>query len=90
MQSDDPEASLVDLVVGKYRQQKKAERVFELLDDAGKGVVVVQDLQRVASEMMGEDVTEDELDEMVGEIDRSGDGIIMKEDIIRLAALVGL
>jgi Ca2+-binding EF-hand superfamily protein len=77
-------------VIEKYRQQQKAERVFELLDEAGKGVVVVQDLERVAAEIMGEDITAEELAEMIQEIDRSGDGLLVIGDIIRLAGLVGL
>ena len=90
LQSDDPPAALLDLMCRKHSQQHKAERVFRLLDGTGKGVVVLEDLQRLAAEMIGEDLSDEDLTEMVTEIDQSGDGILTLDDFIRLAALVDL
>lgn len=73
-----------------YQQQQQAEKVFSLLDEAGKGVVVLHDLQRVVNDIMDEDVTEEDLVEMIHEFDQSGDGLLFREDIIRIARLVGL
>ena len=81
---------LENFAVEKYVQQEKAERVFDLLDEAGKGVVVLQDLERVATEILGEDITEEELVEMIQEVDRSGDGILNKSDLVRIARQVRL
>jgi Ca2+-binding EF-hand superfamily protein len=86
----DLRASLESLAVEKYRQQKKAVLVFNLLDEAGKGVVVLEDLQRVSLEMLGEEIDDDELVEMIQQVDRSGDGILDKDDMIRIARQVGL
>ncbi|GAX26122.1 hypothetical protein FisN_24Hh005 [Fistulifera solaris] len=73
-----------------YQQQQLARKVFSLLDEAGKGVVVVQDLQRVAREMLEEEVNDEDLEEMIREFDQSGDGLLYPDDILRIARLVGL
>ena len=84
-------AKLEGLAVEMYRQQEKAERVFHMLDEAGKGVIVMQDLQRVYSDVLGDDeISDDDIVEMVQEVDRSGDGILYKEDMIRIARQVHL
>ena len=83
-------AKLETLAVEMYRQQKKAELVFDMLDEAGKGVIVMQDLQRVYSEVLRDEISGDEIVEMIQEVDRSGDGILDKEDMIRIARQVHL
>ena len=90
LESEDPVTQLRNLAIEKFRQKARAEHVFELLDDSGKGCVILQDLQRVASEILDEDVSDDDLIEMVSEIDRSGDGLLQKDDFIHLAALIDL
>jgi Ca2+-binding EF-hand superfamily protein len=40
--------------------------------------------------MPGEEVTPEELEEMVQEFDQSGAGILTKDDLIRIAREVGL
>lgn len=82
--------ALESLAAKQYRQQVKAERIFHILDEAGKGVIVLQDLKRVSGEILGEETTEDELIEMIQEIDQSGDGILSKQDMIRIARHVRL
>jgi Ca2+-binding EF-hand superfamily protein len=74
----------------KWTQTAKAERAFTLLDEAKRDFVVVEDLQRVASEMPGEDVTPEQLQEMIEAFDQSGAGILTKDDLIRIARDVGL
>jgi Ca2+-binding EF-hand superfamily protein len=44
----------------------------------------------VASEMPGEDITPEQLEEMVHEFDLSGAGILTKDDLIRIAREIGL
>jgi Ca2+-binding EF-hand superfamily protein len=91
--SDDDDTfqkEIEQLALQKWTQTAKAERAFTLLDEAKKDFVVVEDLQRVASEMPGEDVTPEELEEMVQEFDQSGAGILTKDDLIRIARDVGL
>ena len=88
--NDNAYDALESLAAKHYRQQVKAERVFHLLDEAGKGVIVLQDLKRVSGEILGEETTDNELIEMIQEIDQSGDGILSKQDMIRIARQVGL
>jgi Ca2+-binding EF-hand superfamily protein len=91
--SDDDETfqkEIEQLATQKWTQTEKAERAFTLLDEAKKDFVVVEDLQRVASEMPGEDITPEQLEEMVHEFDLSGAGILTKDDLIRIAREIGL
>mgnify|MGYP002173329378 CR=1 FL=1 len=73
----------------KWIQMEKAHQAFELIDQGGKGVVVLEDLQRVAQEL-GEDLTEEELTEMMELVDRSGDGLLRPKDFVRIARKVNL
>lgn len=73
-----------------WHRQQKVERAFQLLDEAGKGVVVFEDLRRVANEFLDEEVTDEDLEEMIREIDKSDDGILSKEDFYRLAIQINL
>ena len=68
---------------------EKAHKAFELFDKDKKGVVVLEDLQRVAQEL-DEDMSEEDLTEMIHFLDRSGDGILCQRDFVRLARKVNL
>jgi len=81
---------LKEVVTLAWKRQQKAERAFSLLDEAGKGVVVFEDLRRMANEFLEEEVTDEDLEEMIQAIDQSGDGILSKEDFHRLANTVNL
>jgi Ca2+-binding EF-hand superfamily protein len=73
----------------KLVQIEKAQNAFALFDKDDKGVVVFEDLQRVAQEL-GEDFTNDELTEMVDLVDRSGDGLLSPKDFAKIAKRVDL
>jgi Ca2+-binding EF-hand superfamily protein len=73
----------------KLVQIEKAQNAFALFDKDEKGVVVFEDLQRVAQEL-GEDFTNDELTEMVDLVDRSGDGLLSPKDFAKIAKRVDL
>ena len=47
------------------------------------GSMWIEDLKRVAKEL-GENMTDEELNEMIEEADRDGDGEISEEDFIRI------
>lgn len=58
-------------------------KAFRLFDDDGTGKISLKNLKRVAREL-GETMSDDELQEMIDEADRDGDGEINEEDFIRI------
>ena len=76
----------MDLMVEKMAQRDPIEEIkkaFRLFDIDEKGKISFKDLKRVAKEL-GENMTDDELQEMIEEADRDGDGEISEEDFIRI------
>jgi Ca2+-binding EF-hand superfamily protein len=81
--------NLQALVIRAFVQKQKADLVFDMLDEAGKGVVVVEDLQLVAAEYLSDDINdESDLVEMIQEVDQSGDGILTRDDFYRIASQI--
>lgn len=58
-------------------------KAFRLFDDDNTGKISLKNLRRVAREL-GETMTDDELQEMIDEADRDGDGEISEEEFIRI------
>lgn len=73
----------------KTMQKKNALRIFQLFDKDHKGLVVVEDVRREAAEL-GETLSTEEIDEMMSEIDKSGEGLLTSEDFVELARKIGL
>jgi len=75
----------------KTIQLEKSNRAFRLMDEAQKGVVVLEDLQRVCIEL-GEEMTEEELIEMIEFVDSSmtNDGLLSPQHFFRIAHKVNL
>lgn len=86
--------SLDNLAAALYLQTERANKVFEMLDTGGKGVVVIEDLQRAATEFLDDgSVDDDDLVDMMQEFDKSssdGEGLLTKDDIVLIARKVGL
>ena len=59
------------------------KKAFRLFDSEERGKINLNDLKRVAKEL-GENMSDDELNEMIEEADRDGDGEINEEDFIRV------
>jgi Ca2+-binding EF-hand superfamily protein len=81
--------SFLRFAASKLIQIENAHKAFGLIDKDEKGVVVLEDLQRVAQEL-GENFTEEELTEMIELVDRSGDGLLRPKDFVRIARKVNL
>ena len=62
---------------------EEIRKAFRLFDDDETGRISIKNLRRVAKEL-GETMTDDELQEMIDEADRDGDGEISEEDFIRI------
>ncbi|XP_059975456.1 centrin-1 [Mesoplodon densirostris] len=58
-------------------------RAFRLFDDDETGKISFRNLKRVATEL-GENLTDEELQEMIDEADRDGDGEVNEEEFLRI------
>ncbi|XP_006901350.1 PREDICTED: centrin-1 [Elephantulus edwardii] len=58
-------------------------KAFRLFDDDETGKISLKNLKRVASEL-GENLTDEELQEMIDEADRDGDGEVNEEEFLRI------
>ena len=71
-----------------YWQSEKDSReeilkAFRLFDDDETGKISFKNLKRVAKEL-GEVITDEELQEMIDEADRDGDGEVNEQDFLRI------
>lgn len=83
------ELMFVRFGASKILQMEKAQSVFELIDKDQKGVVVLEDLERIAHEL-DEDISREELEEMIELVDRQGDGLLTINDFVRIAKKIDL
>lgn len=58
-------------------------KAFRLFDDDETGKISFKNLKRVANEL-GENLTDEELQEMIDEADRDGDGEVNEEEFLRI------
>eukprot|EP01028_Stygiella_incarcerata_P004229 TRINITY_DN1905_c0_g1_i1.p1 TRINITY_DN1905_c0_g1~~TRINITY_DN1905_c0_g1_i1.p1 ORF type:complete len:119 (-),score=36.23 TRINITY_DN1905_c0_g1_i1:261-617(-) len=73
-------------VTEKISQRDPDEEIlkaFRLFDDDSSGKITLKNLRRVAREL-GETMTDDELQAMIDEFDRDGDGEINEEDFMAI------
>jgi centrin-1 len=76
----------MELMTTKISERDPREEIlkaFKLFDDDNTGKVSLKNLKRVAREL-GETMTDEELQEMIDEADRDGDGEISEEEFIRV------
>uniref|UniRef100_A0A8I6APZ1 Centrin 4 n=1 Tax=Rattus norvegicus TaxID=10116 RepID=A0A8I6APZ1_RAT len=75
----------IDLKELKSEKDEKEEilKAFKLFDDDATGSISLNNIKRVAKEL-GENLTEDELQEMLDEADRDGDGEINEEEFLKM------
>ena len=58
-------------------------KAFRLFDDDETGKITFKNLKRVCKEL-GESLTDEELQEMIDEADRDGDGEINQDEFLRV------
>merc|ERR1712022_40466 len=76
----------LDMMTQKMTGKDAKEEIikaFRLFDDDETGKISFKNLKRVAKEL-GENMTDDEIQEMVEEADRDGDGEIGEEEFMRI------
>ena len=76
----------LDLMTVKMAERDPREEIlkaFRLFDDDNTGKISLKNLKRVAREL-GETMADEELQEMIDEADRDGDGEISEEEFIRI------
>jgi len=59
--------------MGEKDTREDIEKVFKLFDDDNTGKISLRNLRRVAQEL-GENIDEEELQDMINQADRDGDG----------------
>ncbi|XP_073897790.1 centrin-4 isoform X1 [Castor canadensis] len=64
-------------------EKEEILKAFKLFDDDDTGSISLNNIKRVAKEL-GENLTDDELQEMLDEADRDGDGEINEEEFLRM------
>ena len=76
----------LDIMSSKMSEKDSKEEVlkaFRLFDDDGTGKITFKNLKRVAKEL-GENLTDEELQEMIDEADKDGDGEISQEEFLKI------
>ncbi|KAH0615965.1 hypothetical protein JD844_026647 [Phrynosoma platyrhinos] len=63
--------------------QEEILKAFRLFDEDGTGKISFKNLKRVCKEL-GENLTDEELQEMIDEADRDGDGEINEQEFLRI------
>jgi centrin-1 len=62
---------------------EEIKKAFNLIIEEGHDKITLNSLQKVAREL-GENMTKEELQEMIDEADRDGDGEIGEDDFVRI------
>lgn len=74
------------MMTSKMSERDSREEIlkaFRLFDDDDTGKITLKNLRRVAKEI-GETMTDEELQEMIEEADRDGDGEIDQDEFLRI------
>ena len=76
----------LEMMTTKMSEKDSREEIlkaFRLFDDDETGRISFKNLKRVAKEL-GENMTDEELQEMIDEADRDGDGEISEDEFLRI------
>lgn len=76
----------LELMTAKMAEKDSKEEIlkaFRLFDDDETNAISFKNLKRVAKEL-GENLTDEELQEMIDEADRNGDGLIDEDEFLRI------
>ena len=79
-------SQFLDLMTTKMAERDPREemlKAFRLFDEDESGRISFKNLKRVAKEL-GENMSDDEIQEMIDEADRNGEGEINEDDFVRI------
>uniref|UniRef100_A0A8D2H525 EF-hand domain-containing protein n=1 Tax=Urocitellus parryii TaxID=9999 RepID=A0A8D2H525_UROPR len=68
---------------GEKDEKEEILKAFKLFDDDDTGRITLSNIRRAAKEL-GENLTDDELQEMLDEADYDGDGEINEEEFLKM------
>ena len=74
------------LMTNKMAEKDSKEeilKVFKLFDDGESGKISFKNLKRVAKEI-GENITDEEIREMIDQADSDGDGEVNQDEFLRI------
>jgi len=71
------------------RHQREIKRAFELFDSEGRGVITINDLRRIAR-VLGEDCTDEDLQEMIDEAAVTRPGQVFLKDFEQVMQRAGV
>lgn len=74
---------LMSIKMAEKDTKEEILKAFRLFDDDDTGRISFKNLKRVAKEL-GENLTDEELQEMIDEADRDGDGEINQDEFLRI------
>lgn len=74
---------LMSMKMAEKDSKEEILKAFRLFDDDETGKISFKNLKRVAREL-GENLTDEELHEMIDEADRDGDGEISQDEFLRI------
>ena len=77
--------AMMKVKLGDRNAKEETIKAFRLFDDDETGFITFKNLKRVAIEL-GEDMTDEELQEMIDEADRDGDGCVSQDDFLRIVS----
>ncbi|XP_006762895.1 PREDICTED: centrin-4 [Myotis davidii] len=75
--------AIMSLKMSEKDEKEELLKAFKLFDDDATGSITLNNIKRVAKEL-GETLTDDELQEMLDEADRDGDGEINEDEFLRM------
>ncbi|KAM9795163.1 uncharacterized protein cetn4 [Neosynchiropus ocellatus] len=75
--------SMMTVKMSEKDSKEEILKAFRLFDDDGTGKISFKNLKRVAKEL-GENLTDEELQEMIDEADRDGDGEVNEQEFLRI------
>ncbi|KAL0233484.1 hypothetical protein PCE1_001999 [Barthelona sp. PCE] len=76
--------SVMSLKLSERDSRQEMAKAFRLFDTENSGAITFKDLKRTAYELGESGISDEELQEMIDEADRTGSGSVSLEDFIRV------